>query len=261
MKSPKISIITPTYNSEKTVERTIQSVIGQNYPYIEYIIIDGASTDHTLDILKKYSDNIDFLLSEKDKGISEAFNKGIAHATGDIIGIINSDDYLLPGAIQAIAEQADDSTDIYQGNILLENNCTHFQCREVPSRHFPVMPFFCHVAHQGMYVTREAYKRLGTYDTRVRWPMDLEFLMRADRMGARMKHINQDIAVFCTGGFTSSNITQKKQDYLYIVRKNGGSTLQAYTFYYYLYWTQQMKKVLRLFGKDFSQKMRYGNKT
>ena len=86
---PKISIITITYNSESTVEETIKSVISQDYPNLEYIIIDGASKDGTLIVVDKYRDHIAKVVSEPDKGISDAFNKGIMHATGDIIGIIN----------------------------------------------------------------------------------------------------------------------------------------------------------------------------
>ena len=96
--NPKISLITISYNSKKHIEDTILSVTTQNYDNYEYIIIDGASTDGTLDIINKYQDKITTIITEPDKGISDAFNKGIRLCTGDIIGIINSDDILLPGA-------------------------------------------------------------------------------------------------------------------------------------------------------------------
>lgn len=258
MENIKISIITPAFNSGQTIEKTIQSVLAQNYDNLEYIIIDGASTDNTLALVSKYMDKISCIVSEKDSGISEAFNKGISRATGDVIGIINSDDYLLPGALRTVADAFDGITDIYQGDILMENPDTGFRCREIPSSHFPKMPFFCHVAHQGMFVTRDAYNRFGIYDETLRWPMDLEFLMRADRLGARFKHIEADLAVFVAGGFTSNDISKKKKDYLSIVLKNGGNKLQAYLYYYYLYSVQQVKKILSLFGKDIGQKLRYG---
>lgn len=258
MEQLKISIITPAFNSGKTIEKTILSVLSQNYNNLEYIIIDGASSDNTLEIVEKYRDKISYIVSEKDSGISEAFNKGIALSTGEIIGIINSDDYLLPGALNTVAQAYDGITDIYQGNILLENPETGFICREIPSSHFPTMPFFCHVAHQGMFVTRKAYSSFGFYDETIRWPMDLEFLMRADRLGARFKHIEADLAVFVAGGFTSHNIAIKKTDYLNIVFKNGGNLLQAYCYYYFLYISQKIKSLLSVFSKDISQKLRYG---
>lgn len=93
-KWPKISIITATYNSEKYIEDTIKSVVSQNYPLIEYIIIDGASTDNTMEIVNKYRDKIDLVVSEADEGIYDAFNKGISRSTGDVLLFLNSDDYL-----------------------------------------------------------------------------------------------------------------------------------------------------------------------
>ena len=89
---PRISIITPSYNQGGYIEDTILSVINQDYPNLEYIIIDGGSTDNTVDIIQKYSDRIDYWISEKDTGQSNAINKGFRKATGDIINWINSDD-------------------------------------------------------------------------------------------------------------------------------------------------------------------------
>jgi glycosyltransferase involved in cell wall biosynthesis len=90
----KISIITASFNSAKTIEQTIQSVFSQHYPNVEYIIIDGASQDETLSIIEKYRDKISIFISEKDNGIYNAMNKGLKLATGDIIGILNSDDFM-----------------------------------------------------------------------------------------------------------------------------------------------------------------------
>jgi glycosyltransferase involved in cell wall biosynthesis len=89
----KVSIITITFNSAQTLEDTIQSVISQDYPDIEYIIVDGASKDGTLDIIERYRNSISTFISERDKGIYDAMNKGVALATGDVIGILNSDDF------------------------------------------------------------------------------------------------------------------------------------------------------------------------
>ncbi|QDO93680.1 glycosyltransferase [Formosa sediminum] len=101
---PKISVITPSYNQGKFIEETILSVINQGYDNLEYIIIDGGSTDNSVDIIKKYEDKIDFWVSEKDKGQSDAINKGLNRATGDIVCWLNSDDYFLPDALKKVGE-------------------------------------------------------------------------------------------------------------------------------------------------------------
>lgn len=256
---PKISIITICYNSASTIEKTIQSVVSQDYVNKEYLIIDGKSTDDTLRIVEKYRDQIDKVISESDKGISDAFNKGIVASSGELIVFINADDVMLEGALARVAMGYQEGYDIYSCNVIMEDKTTGFQCREIPSMKFPVMPFFCHVAHQGQFITRKLYDEIGTYDTALRWPMDLDFMMRATCHGARFFHIDTDVAVFVSGGTTNSNsILSKKKEYLYIVRKNGGNNLQAWIFYSYLVVIQLIKKTLNLFGSNTGQRLRYG---
>ncbi len=101
---PKITIITPSFNQGQFIEQTIRSVLLQNYPNLEYIIIDGGSTDNTIDIIKKYSDFITYWVSEKDKGQSDAINKGLKMATGDVFNWLNSDDYYLPNTLLTIGQ-------------------------------------------------------------------------------------------------------------------------------------------------------------
>lgn len=101
---PRITIVTPSFNQGQYIEQTILSIIGQDYPNLQYIVMDGGSTDETVSILERYSDRISFWVSEKDNGQSHAINKGLAIADGDIFNWINSDDYLLPGALKAVAE-------------------------------------------------------------------------------------------------------------------------------------------------------------
>ena len=101
---PKISIITPSYQQADFLEQTINSAISQNYPDLEYLVVDGGSTDGSVELIKKYESNIDWWVSEKDQGQADAINKGLQKATGDIIGWINSDDYYLPGTFQSVVE-------------------------------------------------------------------------------------------------------------------------------------------------------------
>ncbi len=116
---PLVSIITVCLNSEKTIEQTIQSVINQTYPNIEYIIIDGKSTDRTLEIIDKYKGKISILVSESDEGIYDAMNKGLKLATGELIGIINSDDWYESDAVETIVNSflADRNVQVIYGNM------------------------------------------------------------------------------------------------------------------------------------------------
>ncbi|MDJ1168120.1 glycosyltransferase family 2 protein [Roseofilum sp. BLCC_M154] len=120
---PKISIVTPSYNQGEFIEETIRSVLLQGYPNLEYIIIDGGSTDNTVDILKKYEDYISYWVSEPDGGQSHALNKGFQKATGDLIGWQNSDDYYAPGVFQYIAEVSQIcDADVFYGTVDVINN-------------------------------------------------------------------------------------------------------------------------------------------
>ncbi len=118
---PKISIVTPSYNQGQYIEQTILSLINQNYPNLEYIIIDGGSTDNTIDVIKKYENKIAYWVSEKDAGQSDALNKGLAKCTGDIFNWINSDDYLETGSLFKIANY-------FTNNVNTELLCGQCNC-------------------------------------------------------------------------------------------------------------------------------------
>ena len=122
---PLVTIITIVKNGEKYIENAIKSVINQTYENIEYIIIDGRSTDRTLDIIATYNESIDYWISEKDSGISDAFNKGINLANGELIGIVNSDDWLETNAVETIVNHLDEKHSIYCGNLKLYDRNLH----------------------------------------------------------------------------------------------------------------------------------------
>ncbi|HEY5370598.1 MAG TPA: glycosyltransferase family 2 protein [Hanamia sp.] len=118
MDFPKISIVTPSYNQGQFIEQTILSVLNQNYPNLEYIIIDGGSTDSTVNVIKKYEHRLKYWISEKDRGQADAINKGLQFCTGEVFNFINSDDYLAEGALYKIAEAfADIVTGIVAGTV------------------------------------------------------------------------------------------------------------------------------------------------
>lgn len=258
MKKPRISMITVSYNSAKTIERTIQSVRSQNYDNLDYVIIDGGSTDGTQEIVSKYRDVVTTFISEKDNGISDAFNKGIKNSDGDIVGIINSDDYLLPGALDKVAAAYDDKTDIYSGNIVIEDVLTGKRVKEVPSLKFPKIMLSPHIAHQGRFVAKKAYDKYGMYDEELHYMMDADFLERSYRNGAIFKYIDAELAVFTIGlGVTSDNPQKKKKEKIHIAQNNGYCKIYAYLGYYNLLLRFHIKNVLNRIAPNLAQKLRY----
>lgn len=228
--TPKISIITITYNSEKTLEETVLSVTNQNYPNLEYLIIDGGSTDHTLEIVDKYREKISFVLSEPDSGISDAFNKGITHATGDIIGIINSDDLLCDGALQIVADNYDSDVDVYRGYTKRWNVVTGHYIRGKVSMKFPLyINYFkkSGVSHPSTFIARKAYKTWGCYRTKFKYRMDVDLLTRFYRNGAVFKFINSELAIFREGGTTDCSPKNKTKEIEWIILDNGGNYIMA----------------------------------
>ncbi|MEL7588472.1 MAG: glycosyltransferase family 2 protein [Prolixibacteraceae bacterium] len=257
MYNPKISIITITYNSSKTVEQTILSVINQSYSNFEYLIIDGGSTDQTLEVVNQYKAFISLVISEKDKGISDAFNKGIAYASGDIVGIINSDDYLLPDSLSKVAAHYDSKIDVYRGNLVIWNQKENSKFQEIPSLKFPTIPFGVHVCHPSTFITKNAYGKFGKYSLDLKYMMDTELLTRFYKNGARFKYIDFDMAMFRIGGATSISITKKKREIEKLITLNGGSHFQIACFYNYLVIKELFKNLLNLFGRDFRLKLKY----
>lgn len=242
---PKISIITITYNSEKTLEDTIQSVVNQDYPSIEYLIIDGGSKDSTLDIVKKYREKIALVISEPDEGISDAFNKGIAHATGDIIGLINSDDLLLPGALAAIANNYDSQIDVYRGRTIVWDSETDDKLTAEPSMHFPLNSLKRrNICHQSTFISKQAYQKYGAFDKKLKYVMDVDLLTRFYNLGAVMKKIDANLAVSRLGGITDSFFMKMSGEVYYVERKNGGSIIMACMKYMYYVVYQCIKHTL-----------------
>lgn len=245
--TPKISIITISFNSEKTIEETIKSVVSQDYANLEYVIIDGGSTDHTLEIVEKYRNKITTVISEPDKGISDAFNKGIKQATGEIIGIINSDDVLLPGALQAVAAAYEPGVSVYRGNVLIWDNDTKITA--YPSMKFPLHTFKKRiVCHQGTFITKEAYERYNGYKTHFRYMMDAELLVRLYEGGEKFKYIPADLAMFRIGGVTSSSFLKKTGEIERFFRENGASLLYAKTHVLLFIITNSILTVVRAIG-------------
>ena len=255
----KISLVTITFNSEKTLEETIESVINQNYDNLEYLIIDGGSSDGTLGSVDKYKDYISYFISEQDNGISNAFNKGVRAATGDVVGIINSDDILLPGTLNALVSNYDPQIDVYGFNVLPWDSEKHVIYREntAPSKDFHCIYQPHNVAHPGRFIKKEAYSKFGLYNEDMHYLMDHDLLVRFYRNGAVFKNIDHDGALFRIGGATNDSIKKMKNDYKLYTINNGGSIVSFYFYYAYKVVIHSLKRMLySVFKPETIQKMR-----
>ncbi len=244
---PEITIITVTLNSVKTVERTIKSVLAQKYDKLEYIIVDGGSTDGTLDVIRRYEPYLAKWVSEPDDGISSAFNKGIRMATGDLIGIINSDDGLVPGALAALAAAYEPEVDVYRGDLQIWKEDTDTMTIEKPSLHIRYNGLN-HIDHPSTFIARRAYEQYGLYDEKCRFVMDFDLLLRYQQAGAKIKYVDKALAFFTLGGVTFTEFDRaKRQEFRYMLRKNGANAFEVWSFFAVKY---AKMGIIRVFGKE-----------
>ncbi len=199
--APLVTIITVVFNGEKHLEKTIQSVIQQTYPNIEYIVIDGGSTDGTIDIIKKYGQQISQWVSEKDKGIADAFNKGIQKATGSIIGLINADDWYEPDAVQTAVQHLKDA-DIVYGKLNIWKNDTI--AYTVAANH-SLLPNEMTVNHPTVFVKKKWYDEHGLFRLQFRCAMDYDVMLRFYTRGAVFVYTDTVMANMRLEGFSDVN--------------------------------------------------------
>lgn len=220
MHLPKISVITPSYNQAEYLERTILSVIEERYPKLEFIIIDGGSTDGSVDIIKKYESHIDYWISEPDNGQTYAINKGLKKATGEWIAWQNSDDIYYPGAFMTLAEAAGKKPNV--GLIVGDMNLIDEKDHLIRDLHF-VTPSFMSMVAEGMIFSNQAafWKRsvhdeLGYLDETLDLGFELDWFLRLT------KHVKGYATNQCLGAF---RIHSSAKTQMFVVRNLAAMSL------------------------------------
>lgn len=218
--SMKVSVITATWNSAATLRDTLESVLRQTYPDIEHIIVDGNSADGTMDLVLEYEPRYNGRLryiSEPDKGIYDAMNKGIRMATGEVIGILNSDDfYTSPDTVERLVDElVTDHVDAVYGDIHYVDDkdlkkCVRYYSSEGFRRWKMLLGFM--PAHPSFYCRKEAYERFGMFKTSYKVAADFENLLRLIYVGKiSTKYIPMDCVTMRTGGASTSGLASHKK--------------------------------------------------
>lgn len=200
MENLRVSIITVTYNVSKTIRQTINSVLNQSYPNIEYILIDGMSTDGTWDIIKEYGNELACMIHEPDHGLYDAMNKGIGRATGDIIGIINGDDWYEPDAVKKVVDCFDyNDVDIVYGDMWIHDDEGNVK----KSCDHPIEDIWCFmVSHPTIFVRKDCYDRLGVFNLDYAVAADYELILRFYANGCRFYYMAAVLCDFRLGGLS-----------------------------------------------------------
>jgi len=213
----KISVITVCKNSERTIERCIRSVVDQSHADIEYIVIDGSSTDQTLAILRDYQDHIATLLSEPDSGIYNAMNKGIAVSTGAVLFFLNSDDYFVDeNVLTDVAAEfnCNDSIWVLYGNVTVvaPDGETSVNYKNISKNYF----YKNTICHQAVFTKKTAYELIGGFDEKYIIHADADWLMKAyfhPKIRSRFRYIDREICFFANDGFCSDPANAEKYKY------------------------------------------------
>ena len=226
----KVSIITVSFNSAKTIEDTIQSVLSQDYPQIEYIVVDGGSSDATVDIIRKYQDRISTWISEKDQGMYDAMNKGIALASGDVIGILNSDDiYMSNHVVTELMNKmnSEQAQVVFADLILVDQYNQNKVLRYYNSGHFHPNKFRYGwmPAHPTVFVKSSLYKAVGPFSTDYQIAADYEMLIRIlAKQNAKYAYLPKPVVRMRSGGASTASLSRNwilNQEIVRACKENG----------------------------------------
>lgn len=242
MTLPRITLATPCLNAAATIERTLDSVRAQNYPNLDYIVLDGGSTDGTLDILARYADIIARVVSEKDKNIADALNKGFRDVTGDVFGYINADDTLAPGALDYVGAFFRDNPNID----VLTGGCRRVfadgsELTTTPPANFrDTMPMRNGLEQPSTFWRAAAHRKAGEFDDSYFLAFDWEWWNRLQSTGARFATTDRALSTYY---FTNDNLTSRggqrvideMERVTHAYARNGPALARAYRFIFNVY--------------------------
>jgi glycosyltransferase involved in cell wall biosynthesis len=230
VKRPRITVVTPSFNQDKYLEQTISSVLGQNYPNLEYMVIDGGSTDGSVEIIRKFQDGIAYWVSEKDRGQSHAINKGLERATGDIIAYLNSDDFYLDGTLQRVADYfvSRPEIDLIHGRCRIVDEGGAKIGEQVGSiTRYEEMIDCWDVWSRGLYFlqpevfwTRRIMDRIGLLREDLHWVLDYDYWLRILRGGGAVGFVDYELAAFRrhTNQKTAQHLARSSNEQMSVVR-------------------------------------------
>lgn len=252
---PKVSIITVVYNGEEYLEETIRSVTNQTYDNIEYIIIDGGSTDQTINIIKQYEDKVHYWVSEKDGGIYDAMNKGIAIATGKWINFMNSGDVFHKNTVLESISFNDEKTLIYGKYKTISNDSYNkkvYGTKVLKKDFYFNMP----ICHQAMFIKLDAFKKIGLYNTDYKVSADHEWTLNLISFyGINTIYFQNIIVVnYLLDGFSVKNTLLSKKEKYKIANKFFQKKNNKYVYYYllfkaYIFISLSNLKLIKVFRK------------
>lgn len=248
--NPLVSIITVTYNSDKFLEDTVNSVLEQSYPNIEYIIVDGGSTDRTLSIIRSFSSKISLWISEPDLGIYDAMNKGIMRSSGEIIGIINSDDWYENNAVELAVRAFIDfpDTGVVHGNMKMYSENTRPLYVLQPSLNNKNLWYSMTLNHPTCFLRRNIYQTFGYFNIQYQLRADHELFLRLWTQGVEIKYIAKLFANMRVGGASWKQLEQANNEYMLLLENYGCSRTFVLAIGLYTSIRTSVRKVMVLMG-------------
>ena len=219
--APLVSVITVVYNGAETLEKCMLSVFEQSYSSVEYIVVDGGSKDGTTALLEKHDAKIDYWVSEPDKGIYNAMNKGLALATGEIISILNADDRYLPDTLtQVVSKFKVSSCDIVYGNTKKVKVIDGQEYGDILRPNFDLMPRNMGLIHPSTFLRRKVYDEVGNFNETYKISADYDLLLRVYLKNYQFEYLDETLTVFAVGGASNLSCQSYVEGYE-IVKSHG----------------------------------------